>query len=488
MFTYSSVICGVSMSLLSNAKWNSFSQFFKIIIQMVNLVYLAKIIPPAEYGLMAMTAVVTSLGILLRDLGTASALIQKKELTEELKNTIFWLNTLMGFIISIVICASSHWVANLYEQPRLIGVLISISIIFPLSSCVSAHLALMERESMFKKISLVEISSSLTSVIVAIIMANKGYGVYSLVGQAVTLNLLSAVQFWFFSKWTPSFKKGICINELKGIFNFSANLSVFNFINYFSRNGDSFIIGKFMSPVILGNYNLAYRIMLFPLQSLTFVASRSLYPVLSKHQDDNKKIVDVYFNSLFVVFFITAPLMTGLALLSEPFVHIVFGNQWEMTAGILKWLAPTAIIQSILSTTGAVFAAKSRTDILLKLGVIGTILQFGSFIIGVHFTINIFAMLYLWANVINFFPVMFVLLRLIDGSLVELFFRFSPVVLATLIMVFYLKIIDNYMLPFSFIDDYYSLVIVSISGAVVYVISLVLFSKKIRLFFLKRRG
>lgn len=84
------------MSLVSNAKWNAFSQFFKIAIQIINLVYLAKIIPPGEYGIMAMAVVITNFGILLRDLGTSAAIIQRKELTENIKTTIFWLNTILG--------------------------------------------------------------------------------------------------------------------------------------------------------------------------------------------------------------------------------------------------------------------------------------------------------------------------------------------------------------------------------------------------------
>ena len=100
------------------------------------------------------------------------------------------------------------------------------------------------------------------------------------------------------------------------IVGFSANLAMFNFVNYFSRSGDSFIIGKYMSEAILGSYNLAYRIMLFPLQSLTYVATRSLYPVLSREQDNNDKIIATYNDCVFVIVMITAPLMSGIAFFS----------------------------------------------------------------------------------------------------------------------------------------------------------------------------
>ncbi|HIB9002822.1 TPA: lipopolysaccharide biosynthesis protein [Raoultella ornithinolytica] len=281
------------MSLLSNAKWNAFSQFFKVGVQIINLIYLAKIIPPSEYGIMAMAVVITNFGILLRDLGTSAAIIQRKELTDSIKNTIFWLNAILGFSLATAIILLSPIVARIYNQPELTQVLMLLSITFPLSSCAATHLALMERESQFRLISIIEVSSSLISVIVAVILANFGFGVYSLVAQAIVINLMSALQFWNASKWRPSKKLSIKLTDLKDIFGFSANLSLFNLINYFSRNADSFIIGKYMTTAVLGSYNLAYRIMLFPLQSLTFVASRSLYPILSRHQEKNDEIKNV---------------------------------------------------------------------------------------------------------------------------------------------------------------------------------------------------
>ncbi|WP_446912455.1 oligosaccharide flippase family protein, partial [Klebsiella pneumoniae] len=105
-------------------------------------------------------------------------------------------------------------------------VLILLSITFPLSCSASAHLALLERESAFKKISMVEVSSSAISVIIALILAYSGFGVYSLVGQAIALNLISALQFWYISKWRPSFNKFIELKQVRMIFGFSANLSL----------------------------------------------------------------------------------------------------------------------------------------------------------------------------------------------------------------------------------------------------------------------
>lgn len=468
------------MSLLSNAKWNSFSQFFKVIVQVINIVYLAKLIPPSEYGVMAIALVFVNLANLLRDLGTSASLIQRRTLSHSLINSVFWFNVLMGIVLAIIIAIISPLVAGFYEQGKLINILCLLSITFPLASCATVHLSLLERESKFRVISLIEIISASASVIVAIIMANEGYGVYSLVMQSLIINASSAIMFWRVSGWKPTLKGFINWSEIKDIFHFSSRLAGFNFVNYFSRNMDSFIIGKFMSTVILGNYNLAYRIMLFPVQSLTFVMSRSLYPILSSSQDDNELIKCNYLKCVVYILSISAPLMTGLAFFSNDFVRVVFGDNWSLTGNILHWLAPTAIIQSILSTTGAVFTAKGRTDILFRLGILGALLQVTAFIIGVKFNILVFSALYLLANIINFFPVMYTLLKLIDCPFSVFLKEIFIIIPSTLIMLCFLFFYgEGVSISTSVLIN---IILQSLIGAVVYFLALFFLVKVKRVF------
>jgi len=466
------------MSLIKSAKWNALSQFFKIFIQLVNMVYLATIIPPSEYGIMAMAAVVINLGVLLRDLGTAAAIIQRKSITDKLISSIFWLNIFIGVLLFFIVFSISPIISHLYNQEKLIPILMLLSVNFPVSSSSSAHLALLERDSKFKIISIIEIVSSLVSVILAVILANIGFGVFSLVFQALLMSIVSSVLFWKYSRWRPIKWHKSMYQELKSIFGFSMNLSLFNIINYFSRNADSFIIGKYMSASILGSYNLAYRIMLFPLASLTFVFGRSLYPIMSRHQDDKNYIASVYLNCIFYVLLFSAPLMSGIALLSKPLILTVFGQQWILTSSILIWLAPTAILQSVISTTGAVFNANGRTDILLYLGIYGSLVQVTGFLIGVHGDIQYFAKCYFLANIINFFPPVTMALNLLGLKIRDLFFKIYPIVISNVIMVFSLYyLIKLDLLGF---DNIKSLIFYPVIGSLIYSVVLIIFSSNMR--------
>ncbi|HBW9887400.1 MOP flippase family protein [Klebsiella pneumoniae] len=471
------------MGILNNAKWVAFSQVFKILVQLVNIVYLARLISPSEYGIMAMALVVINFGMLVRDLGTAAAIIQKKQLTDELINAIFWMNLFMGIIIAGVICAFSPLFSHLFHSPGLTPVLLLVSIIFPLSSSSATHLALLERDSKFKSISFIEIRSSVISVILALLLAYNGFGVYSLVFQMITLTGLTTIQFWYISKWRPSLSMAFNFSHLKDILGFSVNLSLFNFINYFSRNADSIIIGRYMSASVLGAYSLAYRIMLFPLQSLTFVISRSLFPVLSKNQDDHGNLRKIYLNCVFFILFLVVPLMSGLAYISNPFVYFIFGDKWTLTASILLWLAPTAIIQAVLSSTGTVFMAKGRTDVLFKLGLLGAFLYVSSFVIGVNFGIVNFARFYFLANVINFFPAMYLLMKLIDGSLWILLKKCYLVFVIDMFMIVSMFVFNNFY-PISYNNEYdfLNFLLTILVGGGVYLIMALVLIKDIRFF------
>lgn len=473
------------MNVLSNAKWNALSQFLKMLVQAVNLIYLAKIIPPAQYGLMAMAVVVINLGILLRDLGTSAALIQKKVLGNGLINSVFWLNVMLGVFLCLLVACLAKPLSLLYGQPPLVPVLLLLGITFPLSSCAATHLALLERNNQFKSISRVEVTSSVFSVTVAIILANCGFGVYSLVAQALTQNFMSAVQFWRLSTWRPSLSSFIKMRHIKEIFSFSSQLSLYNFINYFARNADSFIIGRYMSATVLGQYNLAYRIMLFPLQSMTYVATRSLYPVLSRFQDDNKKIESTYLNTVFVVLALTAPLMTVIGYYSFPIMKVFFGDQWMKTAEILKWLAPTAIIQSVLSTTGAVFMVKSRTNIMLKLGLLNAILMVSTFLLGIHYDITTFAMLYMIANIIIFFPLMHFLMGVIGSNLLNVLLKVYPIFIAVGGMLIFMQLLNETYPGFE-LKNFVTLALVCSFCFVIYFSSLIALSKSTRRFIFNR--
>ncbi len=473
------------MNALSNAKWVTLSQMGKVFTQLMSMLVLARLIPPGEFGLMAMAYVVINFSLLIRDLGTSAAIIQHRELKNSTINAIFGLNITMGTIIAIAIVILSPLIAHLFKEPRLVDVLLLLSISFPIASSGSTHLALLERNSKFMTASLIELSAGIISLIAAIILAYMGAGVYSLVISNLLTAIISTALLWIKSDWRPSIKKIFNKDELKLIFSFSSNLTLFNFVNYFSRNADSMLIGRYMSANVLGSYSLAYRIMLFPLQNLTFIASRSLFPIMSRQQDNEAEVKKLFLKSIDVITFLVFPLMVGLATLREPFFNIVFGPEWALSATIMLWLAPTGIVQAVTSSSGAVLMSKGRAGILLTLGLLGSFLLLSAFIIGVQYDIITLTMLYFIANIINFVPAMFITMRLLGGNLFEVIARLigpgicSGIMFAALYWLLHTSHLNIV------INSVFSLICISLFGAFVYLIASMIFLRDRIVYFKK---
>ncbi|MDI2090340.1 lipopolysaccharide biosynthesis protein [Commensalibacter oyaizuii] len=435
------------MNLFHNVKWLSFSQIIKVACQLLGLVIFARYLTPKDIGVMSLTMIVVSFVNILRDMGSSAAIIQKEEIDSKLISSVFILNTIMGFSLAITFYFLSYYIAHFFKLELLNYTIKLISITFILNSITSVHLAILERKSQFKTVALTEIVSSISALGTGIYFAVHGYGVYSLVFQTLAFSLLTSIAFCFFSGWKITFI--FDLDKIKSIFKFSSNLVLFNFVNYFSRNSDEMIIGRFFTAAILGEYSLAYKVMLFPVQNMRSILTRSLYPILSRLQTSSDEAVEVYFKSIKAIAMIVPPVMLGLSAVSHEFTLLVFGPQWLLLPRLLVWLSIVGAMQAIVSTTGAVFMSRGKTDLLLYISIFNSVLQVGSFIIGGFYNIEVLVKLYLLANVIMFFPNTMLAVKLLGGRFFDFMLCIYKPVLCSVLMFFFVKLIGFYLEGFN---------------------------------------
>tara|TARA_B100000700_G_C15041478_1_gene855553 strand:- start:315 stop:1763 length:1449 start_codon:yes stop_codon:yes gene_type:complete len=421
------------MNLLENVKWASVSQFFKVIVQIANLVILTRFIKPDDYGLMAISMIFINFGLLLKDQGLSKAIIQKLNLKIEVVNAVFWFGIYASLFVYLIIYFSADLIADFYESEELTVILRTIALIFPIGALGSVHVALLERESKFKLVAFVELSCSIVSFIVAIVLAYLGYGVYALVFQAISYSVLNTLLMILSKSFSISISSSLKLGPIKEVLSFSVNLFLFNVINFFSRNLDNILIGKFLGVISLGTYNLAYRIMQFPLQSITFVFSRALLPVVSKAQNDNKNIERMYLNCVFSIAFLVFPLMIFLTNFGVETVIIFIGEEWKVTGEILEWLAICSCFQCINSLSGSIFMAKDRTKFLLRLGSAGAVIHITGFIVGINFDIVSFSKIYVVTTVINSVLVLYFTTLIINSSIFRVFSKVKGILAYSLV-------------------------------------------------------
>lgn len=461
------------MSALSNARWLILIQGYKIILQLLSMGILARLLPPSDYGLIAMAWTAANFASLLRDLGTTSALIQKKELTEQIKSTIFWMQMGLGLFLCIILLVFSGVIATAFKEPKLQSILCLLAITFPLGGLSAVHQAMLERQSSFRVLARIEVIASSSGLFVAIISALLGAGVYSFVWQSFAITLLYVIQSTLAYTWRPLLVWNR--QAIRQIFGYSSNLSAYNLINFFTRNADSLIIGRFLGATALGTYSMAYKLMLFPLQNLTTVANRALFPVMSRQQDSNSELASLYVRVVAMIAAISMPMMAGLFILREPFTKMVFGSQWGDVAHIIMWLAPVGALQSIVNTTGTIYTAKGRTDILFKIGLLSAIVTVCAFFGGLSRGVVGVALFYCFANVLIFIPQTYFASRLVGLPYRDFLRGLTPPLICTGIMspvVFYSY--QNLL----FLGDVSASIVVACIGALSYFLCYMLCFRK----------
>jgi len=367
-------------SAISGIKWSSISHFGRRGLSLITTIVLARLLAPADFGLVAMAAVVIGFIELFKDLGTATAVIQRKDPSQGLLASVFWLNSGFGLAAAMVLCLLAPLLGAFYREPQVIPIMQALSLSFLLSGLSNVQMSLLERNLEFDKLARIEIGTTLFATLVGITAALLGHGAWSLVYQMLGGNFLATLLFWIASRWRPSWQ--FDWPEIRSVMAFSLNLTGGNIFNYFARNADKLLIGRFLGVQDLGYYDLAYRLMQFPLQGISAVIGRVMFPLYSRMQDDAGQFGRTYLKVASAIALISFPLMLGLTALAGPFVLTLFGAAWTPVIPLLLILAPLGAVQSIATTVGSIYMAKGRTDWALWWTVGAGLLIVLSFVLG----------------------------------------------------------------------------------------------------------
>ncbi|MBE0596617.1 MAG: MOP flippase family protein, partial [Desulfuromonadales bacterium] len=408
----------IRLQAVSGLKWSSFSQFGRQGMQLVTTIILARLLDPADFGLMGMATVVTGFILLFRDMGTASAVIQRRQSSPALLSGLFWFNVAFGLLAAALLYLLAPLLASFYHEARVTPLLRLLALSFVISGLGTLHQALLERGLEFARLARIEVAATLAGAAVGIGAALSGQGVWSLVYQTLTLTAVTTALLWFFSGWRPGLALGL--HEVRQVMSYSLNLTGFNVFNYFARNADYLLIGRYLGATELGYYTLAYRLMLYPLQNISAVVARVMFPVYVRMQDDNARFSRTYLRVAAAVALVTFPLMLGLLALAEPFVLAVFGPSWQPVVLLLQILAPLGIAQAIVPLVGSIYQAKGRTDWMFRWGVVASALFVISFLIGIRWGVIGVALAYAVAFLALSYPAQAIPFRLIGLRVREL--------------------------------------------------------------------
>ncbi len=384
---------------LSGIFWSVATQIIRQVVQFIISIVLIRLLLPEEFGLVGMVTVVTGFVIIFRDFGLGSAIIHKKEVSQADLSTAFWFNIMVGAALTLIIIGVAPFVAEFYNEPILTDMTMVLAFNFLISSFSIVQSSIFAKKIDFKTLFFVRITTTIVSGSIAIIMAVNGYGVWSIVAQSLSMSLVSAIGLWVASKWRPSFVFSKA--SLKMLLDFGLALLGTRTLNYWARNTDNLLIGKFLGSNQLGIYSKAYSVMLLPLTNISQVLSRVMFPSLSTIQDDKQRVKRIYLRMTRSIALVTFPMMAGLIVTADPFVLVVFGEKWKACIPILKILSVLGLTQSIGTLNGNIFLSQGATKLQLKIGLITKPMMIVGIVIGLQWGIIGVAIGYLSATLLS---------------------------------------------------------------------------------------
>ncbi len=393
-------------------KWSSLSQILRQISQIITSIILARLLAPEDFGLLGMALVFISLVAVFNNFGIGSVIVQKQDLDDGNMSSIFWFSLLIGFLALLIIMAAAPFIAIFFSQSALVPIISVMSLNFIFISLSTVQNSILLKNLKLKKLTFLEVFSTVFSGVLGVSLAFLGYGVWSLVWQSIALNLVYAILLWITNDWTP--KLHFDWKDIKSIINFTGNLSGFNLLNYFSRNADKLLIGKFLGATALGYYTVAYTLMLYPLTNISSVLSKVMFPALSQIQHDYSKFRSFYLKSTKYIAFITFPMMLGLFAIADEFVLIVYGEKWAPVIFLIKVLSIIGLVQSIATMVGNIYLSKGRTDWMFRWSILASTIAVGAIFIGLRWGIDGVAVSYAIASILLTYPNFAVPFKLID--------------------------------------------------------------------------
>ena len=317
----------------------------KILVQVLSVVILARLLNPDDYGLLAMVLAVVGVGEIFRDFGLSSAAIQAKNLSDQQRTNLFWINTGIGVVLATIVFLAAGLLATLYGRTELIPIAHVLCLTFIMNGLATQFRADLNRRLQFLRLAIADITAPVIGLATGVVTATAGWHYWALVAQQLTQSFVLLVVLAIGARWKPGLpRRGA---DMGGLLRFGWRLVATQLIGYVSNNVDSVIIGSRFGATQLGIYNRSFQLLTSPLNQLRAPTTTVSLPILARLNDDQPRY------SRFIVrgqLALGYSLVAGLGILvgaPEPITGLLLGDQWLSTAPIIRLLAVGGIFQTL---------------------------------------------------------------------------------------------------------------------------------------------
>lgn len=425
---------GIAQRTLRGIFWVYASFFGGRLLTLASTAILGRILIPEDFGVVAFALVFLSFIEAVRSFGVNDALIYTSEHVEESADTVFVINLGLGIAQYVIAFLAAPLLMGLFDDPRIVDVVRVMSLTMVLDALGRTHDALLQKEMEFRRRFLPDLIASIIKGVVSVIMALTGFGIWSLVLGNLIGSAARTIAKWWVLSWRPSLR--FYMARARALWNYGVHILLFEVLNIALEQADQLLVALLMGQLQLGYYSIAMRIPELVIANFSMVLTRVLFPAYAKMKSDMTQLTRGFMATTRYTAYITVPLGFGMAAVAPELVLVIFGEQWEPSIILLQVLALMGTAATLPWSTGDVFKAIGRPDVLTKLLVIEAIVTFPLIyvmVVGTHLAVMA-ALANLISLIFTAILRLFIITRFLDVGKLELFKLFQSPFLASMLM------------------------------------------------------
>jgi PST family polysaccharide transporter len=377
---------GYRAALTRGIQWTAAAQVSLVVLHFVVAIVLARLLVPEDFGLLAMAFAVISVVAGVQTFGTHGPLIQREALSPILIDTVFVLNLIVATIMAAGVFLSAPLFGLMYQSEAVVPLIRTVALALVLYALNGVPGALLRRRMQFGYVALSSTIGAVINAVIAITLAWRGYGVWSLVIAMLAASAIEVVVLMAAARFRPRLR--FSLEALRSIAGYSANMTGVNVIGLLKKNAHSLIIGSFLGAGALGMYGMASRFARQPVDLfIEPVLGRVLFPLYSRLQNDDELTGRTMQRAVAGAGFLMFPVLAGMAAIARPFVEGVLGPKWSDAALLILLLVPVGMMRSIVSAVSGIFTARDRTRALLLYQVAAGIALTLAYLAGAQFSL-----------------------------------------------------------------------------------------------------
>ena len=442
--------------------WSSVERFSIQGVHFFVTLVLARILTPKDFGLIGMLAVFIAIAQSLVDSGFSLALIRKQDRTEIDNSTVFYFNIVTSIFVYLLLYVTAPFVAVFFHESQLTDLMRVLCLVVIINSFAVIQRVIYTASVNFKVQAKATTIAAVLSGVIGIAMAFRGAGVWALVSQQLSSALFNTLLLWYYSLWRPIW--AFSWKSFKQLYLFGVNLMLVGIAETLYQNSYQIFIGRFFPASQLGHFTQAKHIATLPSSNISGIIARVTYPVMSKIQEDNEKLSEVYRQLARVIAFVVFPMMCGLAALSFPVIEVLIGSQWHFAAILMIPLSFSFMFYPVHAINMNILQVKGKSKLYLESEMIKKVISIVFLVGTIPFGIIIMCYGRIVSSVLTLFVNMFYTSRQVRIGLFTLIKDLMPILLLSLCMALIVWMVSG-----RFENVYIQLIVGLLIGGFVYV-------------------